>query len=178
MICESGARGARVRLFLSPVGARQDAFAERLTLAHQRARHPHRATVRDSLRRQLIARYHPVARRQDEVRTLRIAHPPVNQRNRCSHVAQFFEFAQRGGVGCYVSFSELDVILGKKLLHLAAEHSAGLAEHNDGFWHFRLLLSTLGRRQHERDAEAFPRATTASQSVQAGPGHGCHSTGW
>jgi hypothetical protein len=56
---------------------------------------------------------------------------PVNQRDRRGHVAKLFELSQRALVRGDVTISEGNLVLGKKLFHLAAEDSTALAVDDD-----------------------------------------------
>jgi hypothetical protein len=51
---------------------------------------------------------------------------PIDDAHRRGHIAEFFQFAERSLIGSNVSIHEADVVPGKKLFHLAAEHSTRL----------------------------------------------------
>jgi hypothetical protein len=67
----------------------------------------------------------------------------VNPSHRSGHVPDLFKLSQRGLVGRNVSLGELDLVLGKKLFHLAAKDSPWLAIKNHFFRHGIFPLSLI-----------------------------------
>src|SRR5229473_8722346 len=58
-------------------------------------------------------------------------HFTVYHRDGRRHVTEFFKFRQRRLLGYDISFGVFDLVLRKKLFHFSAEHSGGLAVHDD-----------------------------------------------
>ncbi len=66
----------------------------------------------------------------------------INLSDRGRHIAKLFQFSEGPFIGGDVSIHKFDLVLGKELLHLAAKHSARLAEQHHFFEHGAPLLMT------------------------------------
>ena len=71
---------------------------------------------------------------------------PVNHRDRRGHEAELFEFGERGFIGRDIALDKTDLLLGKKLFHLAAEHSTGLGINDHSSDHRTLSFASIPSR--------------------------------
>ncbi len=95
----------------------------------------------------------------------------IDHRHWRRHIAEFFELRECCLIRSNVSIRESDVVVGKKLFHLAAKHSPRLAKYNYLLGHRRSPSSTAtprGTALRSLDGpERAPRGSKAGRFLHA-----------